>query len=138
MNKLPKTLTAALTLLLLLAAVVPTNGAGPLTNKIVCLDPGHGGADSGAYFARLDLSESDINLDVAYRLAGLLKAAGASVVMTRTGDQGLTEAERAALCNRAQASILVSVHTNSFADPEPNGVLTFYGKRSASEDIRLA
>jgi N-acetylmuramoyl-L-alanine amidase len=30
------------------------------------------------------------------------------------------------------------VHTNSFTDPEANGVLTFYGKRTAAEDIRLA
>lgn len=133
-----KTLPAALALILLLVGVVPAQGAAPLANKLICIDPGHGGADPGAYFAALDLNESDINLDVAYRLAALLKSAGASVVMTRTGDQGLTEAERAAFCNRMQATILVSVHTNSFTDPEPNGVLTFYGKRSASEDIRLA
>jgi len=133
-----KTLPAALALLLLLVGVAPAHGAAPLANKLICIDPGHGGADSGAYFAALNLSESDINLDVAYRLAALLRSAGASVVMTRTSDQGLTEAERAAFCNRMQATILVSVHTNSFTDPEPNGVLTFYGKRTAAEDIRLA
>ena len=55
--------------------------------------------DSGAYFAAYDLSESDINLDEAYALRALLEGAGATVVMTRTGDQGLTEAERAAFCN---------------------------------------
>lgn len=127
-----------LALLLALAPTAPAYGANLLANRTICLDPGHGGADSGAYFAALDLRESDINLDVAYRLAALLKSAGATVVMTRTGDQGLTESGRAAFCNRVQATILVSVHTNSFTAPEPNGVLTFYGKRSASEDIRLA
>jgi len=129
---------AALTILGGLAPLTPAESAGLLTGKTICLDPGHGGADPGAYYAPLDLSEADINLDVAYRLAALLQAAGARVVMTRTGDQGLTEAERAAFCNRAQANILVSVHTNSFTDPAPNGVLTFYGKRSAAEDRRLA
>lgn len=131
-------LLAALALLLLLVPAAPARGAALLADKTICLDPGHGGADSGAYFAALDLRESDINLDVAYRLAALLRSAGATVVMTRAGDQGLTESERAAFCNRMRTAILVSVHTNSFTDPEPNGILTFYGKRSASEDIRLA
>ncbi len=127
-----------LTLVLCLAPLTPASGAGPLTDRVICLDPGHGGADPGAYYAPLDLSEADINLDVAYRLAALLQAAGARVVMTRTGDQGLTETQRAAFCNQARAHILVSVHTNSFTDPGSNGILTFYGKRSAAEDVRLA
>jgi N-acetylmuramoyl-L-alanine amidase len=121
-----------------LRGATPAKGTGPLTDKVICVDPGHGGMDSGAYFAAYDLSESDINLDESYALRGLLEGAGATVVMTRTGDQGLTESERAAFCNQAGATIVISIHTNSFVDAEPNGVLTFYGKRSATEDVRLA
>ena len=121
-----------------LRGATPAIGSGPLTGKTVCVDPGHGGMDSGAYFAAYNLSESDINLDESYALRGLLEGAGATVVMTRAGDQGLTESERAAFCNQAGATIVISIHTNSFVDAEPNGVLTFYGKRSAAEDVRLA
>lgn len=139
-NQRTRALTVALaTLMLMLAAASPARGAGgPLTGKTVCVDPGHGGVDSGAYFAAYDLSESDINLDESYALRALLEGAGATVAMTRTGDAGLTERERAAFCNDAGATILVSVHTNSFKGAEPNGALTFYGKRSAPEDVRLA
>jgi N-acetylmuramoyl-L-alanine amidase len=138
-NQMARTLAGALaTLTLMITAVTPAVGAGPLTGKTICVDPGHGGLDSGAYFAAYDLSESDINLDESYALRGLLEGAGATVVMTRAGDQGLTESERAAFCNQAGATIVISIHTNSFVDAEPNGVLTFYGKRSAAEDVRLA
>ena len=123
---------------LLIAAAPPAHSAGLLSGKTICVDPGHGGMDSGAYFAATDLSESDINLDESYALRALLEGAGATVVMTRTGDHGLTESERAAFCNQAVATIVISIHTNSFVDAEPNGVLTFYGKRSAAEDMRLA
>ena len=138
-NQLARTLAGALaTLTLLITAVVPVHSAGLLSGKAICLDAGHGGMDSGAYFSVYDLRESDINLDEAYALRALLEGAGATVVMTRTGDKAMTEAERAAFCNRSQSDILISVHTNSFADAEPNGSLVFYGKRSAQEDVRLA
>jgi N-acetylmuramoyl-L-alanine amidase len=136
---LARTLAGVLAIFaLLITAVAPVHGAGLLSGKTVCLDAGHGGMDSGAYFAAYDLRESDINMDEAFALRALLEGAGASVVMTRTGDQAMTESERAAFCNRSRSDILISVHTNSFADAEPDGSLVFYGKRSAQEDVRLA
>jgi N-acetylmuramoyl-L-alanine amidase len=158
MTKNKTLLTAALSLLLLLlvtpaasaqltnlptraggaSVVVATATAGLLAGKTICVDPGHGGVDSGAYNASTGMSESDINLDESYALRALLEDAGATVVMTRMGDQGRTEPERAAFCNQAGATIVLSIHTNSFVDPAPDGALTFYGKRSAAEDMRLA
>ena len=138
-NQLARTLAGTLaTLTLIIAVVAPVHSAGPLSGKTICIDPGHGGVDSGAYFQAYDLSESDINLDESYALRTLLEGAGATVVMTRSGDQGLTESARAAFCNQAGTTIVISIHTNSFKGAEPNGALTFYGKRSAQEDVRLA
>jgi N-acetylmuramoyl-L-alanine amidase len=125
-------------LVMLIPAVAPAQSAALLSGKTICLDAGHGGMDSGAYFAAYDLSESDINLDEAFALRALLEGAGATVTMTRTGDRAMTESGRAAFCNLSRSDILISVHTNSFADAEPNGSLVFYGKRSAQEDVRLA
>ncbi len=133
--RLTRTMAFALAALLALAASLPASGAGPLAGKIVCLDPGHGGLDPGAYHAPLGLRESDINLDEAHALADLLEGAGATVVMTRTGDQAKTESGRAAFCNQAGATILVSVHTNSVADPAPDGALVYYYK---TQDVPLA
>jgi len=138
-NRFSRVLVGVLAIsVMLITGATQANSSGQLTGKTICVDPGHGGLDSGAHNAVYGVSESDINLDEAYALRALLEGAGATVVMTRTGDKAMTEAERAAFCNRSQSDILISVHTNSFADAEPNGSLVFYGKRSAQEDVRLA
>lgn len=128
----------AIVALLFALAALPASSAGPLTDKTICLDPGHGGMDSGAHNAAYNLSESEINLDISYALGTLLEEAGATVFMVRTGNEGETERGRSLVCNQTRATILISVHTNSFVDPEPNGTLVFYGKRSATEDMALA
>jgi N-acetylmuramoyl-L-alanine amidase len=84
----------------------------------------------------LNLRESDINLDVSYGLSALLEGAGATVVMTRTDTQAakINQAPYT-VCNKAGATIVISVHTNSVNDPDPNGLLVFYSKRA---DMSLA
>ena len=47
--------------------------------------------------------------------------------MTRTGDDYRTNSDRYTLCNSVQATILVSVHTNSVTDPLWDGSLGLYG-----------
>lgn len=124
--------------LLLGLGALPSTGAdlAPLAGKIVCLDPGHGGTDPGAVNATYELHESDINLDVAYGLKELLEGAGAKVEMTRTtAEQYLTNSARYTFCNKARATILVSVHTNSVANPATDGTLALYMKKS---DVPLA
>ena len=51
----------------------------------VVVNPGHGGADTGAYRAG-GLYEKDFNLDISRKLRRLLRDAGVTVVMTRTSD----------------------------------------------------
>jgi len=88
----------------------------------ICIDPGHGGIDPGAVNEALDLNESDINLDTSYALKALLEAEGATVVMTRTdAETGLSNDERNDFANAEGATIVISMHTNSFGEPEPNG-----------------
>ncbi|MGC4108456.1 MAG: N-acetylmuramoyl-L-alanine amidase [Thermomicrobiales bacterium] len=72
------------------AQVVPT--APSDGSRIVCLDPGHGGWDSGYQRtweemtpAGPALRESELNLGMAYMLKAQLEAQGITVVMTRTG-----------------------------------------------------
>ncbi len=69
-------------------AQTPTTAV--LAGKKVVLDPGHGGSDAGAANGTYSLKEKDQTLDVAYRLKALLEASGATVYMTRTGDQTLS------------------------------------------------
>lgn len=112
--RLPQLMAIAVVVLLFTLPALPAGSAGPLTGKTVCLNPGHGGMDSGAHNAAYNLYESDINLDVSYALSALLEGAGAKVLMARTQDREQTNSDRYLFCNQTGATILISVHANSY------------------------
>ncbi len=90
----------------------------------VAVDAGHGGTDRGAVGAG-GLEEKQVNLGVALALQRFLENEGARVVMTRTGDQELTEdqrgstelAARVALSAQEGAQLFLSIHHNARPDP---------------------
>lgn len=86
---------------------------GVLHERRIVVDPAHGGRVAGAIGPR-GTRASDISLDVARRLAARLEAAGAIVVLTRTGDQDPTETQRVQLATDADAEFFVSL---SFGAP---------------------
>jgi N-acetylmuramoyl-L-alanine amidase len=110
-NGLPyiHSLDARKTLQALMTALLPL----PSTNKIVVLDAGHGGRDSGTRGNFTPENEKYYTLDWARRLATLLEARGWLVVMTRTDDTDLSLAERVAIADRAGADLFLSLHFNS-------------------------
>ena len=59
-----------------------------VAGKVIVIDPGHGGVDSGAV-GRTGLLEKNINLEIAGRLADLFRQAGATTILTRQGDYDL-------------------------------------------------
>jgi len=97
-----------------------------LEGKKICIDPGHGGSDPGATNEEYGLSESSINLDVSFGLKFLLEGSGAEVVLTRTDDSYKDNEDRYTFCNNEQATILVSIHTNSVVDPTWDGSMALY------------
>jgi N-acetylmuramoyl-L-alanine amidase len=94
-------------------------------NFTVLLDPGHGGTDPGA--RGNGLTESNLNLDVSFRIKKWLETAGVSVEMTRTDNRVYSKDKRTDLNARALASrgktAFVSVHAN--ARPPSNAMRTF-------------
>ena len=64
---------------------------GALAGCVIALDAGHGGYDGGAVGRVSGTPEKGLNLDVARRLAAILEAQGAQIVMTRTDDYALCE-----------------------------------------------
>ena len=96
----------------------------PLNGKHICLDPGHGGTQPGAVNGTL--LEKEINLDEALYLRDMWESRGATVTMTREGDETKSIRDRYSKCNDVKADILVSVHTNSVSDPSINGSLSIY------------
>jgi N-acetylmuramoyl-L-alanine amidase len=109
--------------------------AKPLRGRTVAIDPGHNGGnhlhleeinrlvDAGTLEKPCDTTgtqtaggytEAEYNLDVALRLARLLREAGARVVLTRRGDSGWGPCitERAAIGNEAGAEAAISIHAD--------------------------
>lgn len=83
-----------------------------ITQKVVCLDPGHGatcanGSPDGTY------KEHEFALDVANRIKSILTRHGVKVVMTRTDGTDVSLTERAKISNAANADLFLSIHTNA-------------------------
>lgn len=100
-----------------------------ITNKLVILDAGHGGADSGAVgeLEGKKILEKDLTLSITYKVKSILESNGIEVSMTRTGDTLPSLVERPTQANAERAAIFVSIHINSVNNaPEANGIETFY------------
>jgi N-acetylmuramoyl-L-alanine amidase len=97
-----------------------------VADKVVVLDPGHGGLDTGLVHA--GLSEAVIAGDLATRIEGRLAAIGVQVLLTRSpeGATALEEAERAHFSNDTAADLVVSLHADSVESSAPAGCATFY------------
>jgi N-acetylmuramoyl-L-alanine amidase len=115
-----------------------------LKNKIICIDPGHGGSDSGALGAFS--KEKDITLAISMRLKKLLEQAGAKVIMTRTTDvdvyapnDGAVEElqARCDVANAAGADAFVCIHIDSYSTPDVGGVTAYYNNKTPY-DLGLA
>lgn len=115
---------------------VPASSGTFLPKPEVVLDPGHGGKEPGAV-GPTDLTEKELNLDVAARTAAHLRKQGVSVELTRTGDYRATLGFRTTAAKGARA--FVSIHHNSDPDgPRSNpGTETYFQYRS-KESKRLA
>jgi N-acetylmuramoyl-L-alanine amidase len=84
----------------------------PLRERLVVLDPGHGGHDPGAKGRQL--LEKDVNLDVGRRLNELLRQQGVPTLMTRATDVFIPLYDRPKLANSRQADIFLSLHHNAW------------------------
>jgi N-acetylmuramoyl-L-alanine amidase len=109
-----------------------------LSHMTIAIDPGHGGTNRGAQ-GPTGVFEKTVTLQIADRLATLVKATGARVVMTRTTDVSKDMIQRRDFLREADPDLLVSIHLNSSADPiHVSGTSTYYryiGFRPLSQAI---
>ncbi|MCE4046013.1 MAG: N-acetylmuramoyl-L-alanine amidase [Lysinibacillus fusiformis] len=113
--------------------------AKPLQNRVIILDPGHGGKDPGT--VKGSVSEKSITLKVSTQVKQLLENAGAKVYMTRTGDTYPSLQDRVDFTQANYGEIFVSVHVNSAANSSAQGTETYYAISTGDmyqEDIDLA
>jgi len=91
--------------------------------ETICLDPGHGGKDTGKIQGRN--FEKTYTLLLAQETAAQLREQGFKVVLTRTNDQTVDLSERAQLASRRGADVFVSLHYNAAANQSLHGVEVF-------------
>lgn len=112
----------------------PRNTGGKLSEKVIVIDPGHGGAQPGARWREGNkvIEEKTIVLAIGRHVAELLSREGAKVILTRSDDTAIGLYERTTLSNNAQAHFFISIHCDS--NPRPNsasGTTVYYHKDDA-------
>ena len=118
----------------------------PLLSKVIYLDPGHGGADSGAYYD--GIKESALNLELSKRIMKALKEEGATVYLTRYDDYDLSVnyaynrkrsdlSRRANIINKSGCDMFISVHLNAANQKSWYGAQVYYDNIN-KENIKIA
>lgn len=125
--------------------VIHVSSSKLLNQRVIVLDPGHGGLDNGASVAGVD--EDTLNLKISFALKEELESRGATVYMTRTDDQDMTKRNynyskqddmylRALQVDAYQPDLFLSIHLNS-STSSAWGSQVFYYKKS-EDGKRLA
>ncbi|GAB6178869.1 N-acetylmuramoyl-L-alanine amidase [Desulfotomaculum defluvii] len=118
-----------------------------LANKIIVVDPGHGGRDPGKIGVS-GVPEKEINLEVSKKLATVLRQMGATVIMTRETDVDLSDSSssgwkskkqqdltrRTDMANEKNADLYISIHCNAYTGPREHGAQVF--SQPGSEDSK--
>ncbi|MBE6587064.1 MAG: hypothetical protein E7647_01455 [Ruminococcaceae bacterium] len=133
-----------------ISAVSVTREQKPIT---VVIDAGHGGEDGGCVAADGTL-EKDLNLAVALDVYEMLRAAGVSVALTRSGDgmvydmysdlddyEGVKKTydlkNRVRFAKESECLLFVSIHMNKFSDERFSGLQVYFSPND-SDSITAA
>lgn len=96
--------------------------ARPLKNKVIVLDPGHGGGDQGASSRTGKKTlEKDMTLKTALELKKQLEHEGAKVKMIRKDDTYVKLKDR-----KATGDVFISIHNDALESPEANGATVYW------------
>lgn len=118
------------------------------TPTLVILDAGHGGIDSGASGSD-GTPESQLNLEITQKTNVLLTFLGEKTLLTRTSASDLSDPDastiaqrkitdtrnRVALINSHPEALLISIHGNTYSQPQYHGAQVFYGKNPGSQEL---
>ncbi|MDI6703926.1 MAG: N-acetylmuramoyl-L-alanine amidase [bacterium] len=95
-------------------------------NRIVVIDPGHGGEDPGAIGRSYGLKEKDVVLDISKRLKSLIdEREGVVAFLTRSGDYFVPLRKRMEIAKDYLADIFVSIHANANHNRLRNGTSVY-------------
>ena len=135
-------IVGALVILIIISTIANRGNpvfSSSIDNKIIGIDPGHGGIDSGAV-GKGGTNEAEINLSIALKLKKIIEENGGIVVMTREDDRGLYTQEsktvkekktedlknRKKVIDSEDCDVFLTIHLNSFPQSKYYGAQTFY------------
>ncbi len=146
-NIILSALTLCFTIIFLLSIFLETPSpvstfGTPVSGKVFVIDPGHGGADSGASCD--DVIEKELNLKIALYLKAFIEENGGTVIMTRETDKNTADPnrpatlsqkksdlmERKTLPQKVDADIFISIHMNKFPESQYKGAQVFCAPKS--------
>ena len=119
-----------------------TIGEAEKSDRIVVLDAGHGGTDSGKVGIN-GVKEKDINLTITNSVKKILEKENIQVIMTRETDKQLAQSKvedlkyRVKIMNETSPVLAVSIHQNSYHEEYVKGAQVFYYGNSGDAE-RLA
>lgn len=118
-----------------------------LVGKVIAIDIGHGGKDSGTTYG--NIKEKDINLSIGLKLKDELIKEGVEVILLRDGDYDLSHPDakrrkksdfdnRIKVINNSNADMYISLHINYLDNSKYYGAQVFYtdGNKKIAESIQ--
>ncbi|MEE0977931.1 MAG: N-acetylmuramoyl-L-alanine amidase [Muribaculaceae bacterium] len=97
-----------------------------LKDLVIGVDAGHGEQYLGAV-SPSGLTEKEVNLDIVKKIAAMLEAEGAKVVLSRPDDSNVSMTQRKQIFREAGVDLMVSVHNNASGNPlAPMGTSVYY------------
>lgn len=124
------------------------SASGKTDMPVLVIDAGHGGADGGAV-SLSGVLESELNLDIALRMAELSDLTGIEYTMTResndilypesaktiAGKKKFDQKHRVEMINDMSNAVLISIHQNCYPNKSPFGPQSFYSKIGGSDSL---
>ena len=108
--------------------------------KLIVIDPGHGGSDSGA--VGNGLKEKNVVLATSKKLGALLQKRGYRVLYTRSTDVFINLRSRTIFAGKKNADMFISIHANAAPNASSasrmSGVETFFLSPARSERSKNA
>jgi len=116
------------------AAAKPDANVPERRVRVIVVDPGHGGMDSGVRTAAG--TEKDLTLALARRLrTGLQSRLGTTVLLTRDSDIALDNEARSAVANNNQANLFISLHLGYSANKSESSSSIFIMNEGFGENV---
>ncbi|AUU92245.1 MULTISPECIES: N-acetylmuramoyl-L-alanine amidase AmiA [Enterobacteriaceae] len=94
------------------------------SRRIVMLDPGHGGIDTGAIGGN-GSKEKHVVLAIAKIVRTILRNRGIDARLTRTGDTFIPLYDRVEIAHQHGADLFMSIHADGFTNPSAAGASVF-------------